>query len=505
MPEPSAGIKDYYMFLLAQAHILNKFVDKFNKFDLFLTKNGFKQAEQQLKINNLNSIKEIVKNLDIKNLKEQQEETTEEPSSEPTEEPSPSNKKVDEFVKSRFYTDLGELTTTLNSFVENFIKMWEAGLETETQPAAIEYITKYTATDKTPDTLEAEPSIAIDIREFNQQMKILRQYYDFFMENAKPILKSLKADPELNPNVTAAQPAGQEQGGEQQGGQEQGGEQQGGQEQDSISSDLSDAQAVIAALEGIEETGEDGLQKIYDIYRGAATAAGRGDDVTTQIEKIQSYYNSEGKQTTSMGDSILMAVSRLSLGDEFRPAIMRALNKTLGLNPDAKPWLSAAIKEFHKTNFYEKIEDPKVKRGLTIIVNQLFNNQTISETQRKGSIKKISNRSRIEFRAVATAFKKLNDTDPNYFIATRQWLKKGKNSEIFGLTIRKILKRRSDWHSRLDQIKKLGNHDSQDNQEGSSVSIKPAAAPTASLQENLLTRLIKEELKVLNGKKMVCN
>ena len=31
------------------------------------------------------------------------------------------------------------------------------------------------------------------------------------------------------------------------------------------------------------------------------------------------------------------------------------------------------------------------------------------------------------------------------------------------------------------------------------------AAPTASLQENLLTRLIKEELKVLNGKKMVCN
>ena len=49
MPEPSAGIKDYYMFLLAQAHILNKFVDKFNKFDLFLTKNGFKQAKQQLK------------------------------------------------------------------------------------------------------------------------------------------------------------------------------------------------------------------------------------------------------------------------------------------------------------------------------------------------------------------------------------------------------------------------------------------------------------------------
>ena len=56
--------------------------------------------------------------------------------------------------------------------------------------------------------------------------------------------------------------------------------------------------------------------------------------------------------------------------------------------------------------------------------------------------------------------------------------------------------------ARLNQIKNLGNFD---NEEGNNVSIKPDAAPTASLQENLLERLIKEELKVLNGKKMVRN
>jgi hypothetical protein len=56
--------------------------------------------------------------------------------------------------------------------------------------------------------------------------------------------------------------------------------------------------------------------------------------------------------------------------------------------------------------------------------------------------------------------------------------------------------------ARLKQIKKLGNFE---NEEGNNISFQPDAAPTANLQENLLERLIKEELKVLNGKKMVCN
>lgn len=57
-------------------------------------------------------------------------------------------------------------------------------------------------------------------------------------------------------------------------------------------------------------------------------------------------------------------------------------------------------------------------------------------------------------------------------------------------------------HARLQQIKNLGNYDTEEDEE---INISPAPPPTATLQENLLTRLIKEELKVLNGKKMVCN
>ena len=55
---------------------------------------------------------------------------------------------------------------------------------------------------------------------------------------------------------------------------------------------------------------------------------------------------------------------------------------------------------------------------------------------------------------------------------------------------------------RLRFIKNLGNFDTDEDEE---INVSPAPPPTATLQENLLARLIKEELKVLNGKKMVCN
>ena len=55
---------------------------------------------------------------------------------------------------------------------------------------------------------------------------------------------------------------------------------------------------------------------------------------------------------------------------------------------------------------------------------------------------------------------------------------------------------------RFKIIRNLGNFDTDEDEE---INVSPARPPTATLQENLLTRLIKEELKVLNGKKMVCN
>jgi hypothetical protein len=53
-------------------------------------------------------------------------------------------------------------------------------------------------------------------------------------------------------------------------------------------------------------------------------------------------------------------------------------------------------------------------------------------------------------------------------------------------------------HARLQQIKNLGNFDTEGDEE---INVSPASAPDATLQENLLTRLIKYELKRLKWQK----